>query len=51
MYFSNMFLEKGGNLVCKVLNCESCKILDVKTLLLRKAAKFSFTKATTSNPL
>lgn len=28
MYFSNIFLEKGGNFVCKVLNCESSKLLE-----------------------
>jgi 23S rRNA U2552 (ribose-2'-O)-methylase RlmE/FtsJ len=44
LYFSNMFLEKGGNFVCKVLNCESTKVLEVTVDSSRTTPRYSSTK-------
>lgn len=50
LYFSNMFLEKGGNFVCKVLNCESTKVLEVTVHESRTMPRYSSTRQTLFAP-
>jgi len=44
-YFSSLFLKKGGNLVCKVLNSSSAKVIEVRLSRYRKLGNCFFIKA------
>lgn len=50
MYFSNLFLKKGGKLVCKVLHSNAADLLEGTSIPIQKRASSSSTRPTPLSP-